>query len=99
MRVAYVMGRLNLSRRAPETKPGSWLICEAVDASLLDDPMNARPRSKPMNQSLIVYDRLGAVEGDTIAVSESREASNPFYPDKVPLDAYCSAILDTVEVG
>ena len=48
---------------------------------------------------VIVYDHLGASNGETIAVTESREASMPFYPEKkVPLDAYCAAILDRVSV-
>jgi microcompartment protein CcmK/EutM len=47
----------------------------------------------------VVYDHLGAGDGETIAFSESREACMPFYPEKrVPIDAYCSAILDRAAV-
>ena len=46
-------------------------------------------------ESLVVYDNLGASDGDLIAFSESREAAMPFYPEKiVPLDAYNAAMLD-----
>lgn len=99
MRLAWVMGRLTASRRVSNTPAGSWLICEALDAEALDDdPMRARPRRKPMAESLVVYDRLGAGEGDVIAVAESTEATNPFRPKKIVIDAYCAAILDTVSI-
>ena len=46
-----------------------------------------------------MYDHLGAGVGELVAFSESREACMPFYPEKrVPIDAYCSAILDAVQV-
>lgn len=99
MRLAWVMGRLTLNRRVSNTRPGSWLICEALDADSLDDPMRARPRRRPMPESLVVYDHLGAGEGDVIAVAESTEATNPFRPDRVVIDAYCAAILDSVEIS
>ena len=50
-----------------------------------------------MPESLIVFDQLGAHVGQLIAVSEGREASAPFYPENVPIDAYNAAILDTVQ--
>jgi microcompartment protein CcmK/EutM len=47
-----------------------------------------------------MYDHLGAGQGDLVAFSESREACMPFYPEKrVPIDAYCSAILDRAVVS
>jgi hypothetical protein len=50
-------------------------------------------------ETLVVYDHLGASDGDTIAFTESREATMPFYPDKkVPIDAYNAAILDEVKI-
>ena len=50
-------------------------------------------------ESLIVYDHLGAGDGDLIAFTESREAAMPFYPEKrVPLDAYNAAILDAAVI-
>lgn len=99
MRLAWVMGRLTASRRVTNTPAGAWLICEALDAEALDnEPMHARPRKKPMAESLVVFDHLGAGEGDVIAVAESTEATNPFRPDKIVIDAYCAAILDTVNI-
>lgn len=97
MRLAWVTGRLTLSRSLPELKPGSWLICEALDAAALDgDPATPGVRQKPMAESLIVYDRFGAGVGDLIAFSEGGEATQPFRPDRVPVDAYCAAIIDSI---
>jgi hypothetical protein len=32
-----------------------------------------------------------------VGLIEGREASAPFHPKKVPFDAYCACILDTVD--
>lgn len=98
MRLAWVTGRLTLNRRLEELRPGSWLICEAVDADGLPKLPNPSPRTAPMPESLVVFDQLGAGPGDLIGVSEGREAANAFYPDNVPIDAYCAAIIDTVHI-
>jgi microcompartment protein CcmK/EutM len=56
-----------------------------------------KPRKS--TESLVVYDNMGAREGDLIAFAESSEACMPFYPEKiVPLDAYNAAILDTAVI-
>ncbi|MEX2672151.1 MAG: EutN/CcmL family microcompartment protein [Phycisphaeraceae bacterium] len=99
MRLAWVTGRLTLSRGVPDFKPGSWLVCEALDAAALEgDAMKPGKRVKPMPESLIVYDRMGAGVGDLIAFSEGGEATQPFRPDRVPIDAYCAAIIDSVHI-
>ena len=49
-------------------------------------------------QALVVFDDLGAGEGQIIAVSEGREATMPWYPQNVPIDAYCAAIIDQVDL-
>jgi hypothetical protein len=33
-----------------------------------------------------------------VAFTEGREAANPFWPEPVPVDAYCSLIVDTIDV-
>ena len=43
-------------------------------------------------------DQLGAGNGSRIALSESREAAAPFYPEIKPIDAYNAAILDHLTV-
>ncbi|MFY8215268.1 MAG: EutN/CcmL family microcompartment protein [Chthoniobacterales bacterium] len=41
----------------------------------------------------MVYDQLGANVGQSIAISEGREAACPF-PSPTPVDAYCAALVD-----
>ena len=45
-----------------------------------------------------MFDELGAGVGSRIAISEGREAAQPFYPEVKPIDAYNAAILDTLSV-
>ena len=93
MRIARVIGKLTLSRSEPSLKGARWLI--AVPYSL--DGLKGDPAG--VGEELVVYDELGATEGQLIAVSEGAEAAGPFHPDQKPLDAYCAAILDTVQLG
>jgi microcompartment protein CcmK/EutM len=89
---------VTLGKRAPELKAGALLICEAMDATGLKDPMNFQVRQTPMPESLVVFDHYGAGAGDLIAFTEGGEATQPFRPQKVPIDAYCAAIIDTIHV-
>ncbi len=97
MRIGKVIGTVTINRRLPEFVSGRLLLVEAHDAQSLAGLDQNAGREKPMPESLVVYDNLGAGMGETIAISEGREASMPFWPKQVPIDAYCAAILDTVE--
>lgn len=99
MRIARVIGTVTLSRRLPDLKPGRYVIAEALDGRALEGLENATRREKAMPESLIVFDDMGVGVGQLIAVSEGREACMPWYPEKVPVDAYAAAILDSVEVA
>ncbi|HEX7008776.1 MAG TPA: EutN/CcmL family microcompartment protein [Phycisphaeraceae bacterium] len=98
MRIARVIGTVTLNRRLSDLKPGRLLIAEALDDAALEGLGRQARRARPMPESLVVFDELGAGLGQLIAVSEGREASMPFYPQRVPIDAYCAAILDAVEL-
>jgi ethanolamine utilization protein EutN len=50
-------------------------------------------------KSLVAIDSLGAAEGQMVAFTEGREAANPFWPDHVPVDAYCSLIVDSINIS
>lgn len=94
MRIGKVIGRVTLNQTY-ETLVGARFLLVAVQ-----DRFALAGRARKSNETLVVYDHLGAAEGDLIAVSESREACMPFYPEKrVPLDAYNSAILDRAVVS
>ena len=98
MRIARVLGTVTLSRNVAELRPGRYLLAEALDAGALAGLATSARRTLPMPESLVVFDQLGAGEGQLIAVSEGREATMPFFPGKVPIDAYAAAILDRVEL-
>jgi len=94
MRIGKVVGRVCLNQTYETLVGGRFLLVAIQDRFSLA----GKPRKSA--ETLVCYDNLGATEGDLIAVSESREACMPFYPEKrVPLDAYNSAILDRVVIG
>ena len=98
MRIARIIGNVTLGRRLPELRAGSLLLAEPLDGDAVRSPGASALRSSPTPESLVVFDELGAGDGQLIAVSEGREATMPFYPDKVPIDAYAAAILDAVHI-
>ena len=59
---------------------------------------NLRGASQQRAEAIVVFDVLGAGCGNQIAISEGREAAQPFDPAMVPIDAYNAAILDSVTV-
>lgn len=98
MRIAQVIGTVTMSRRLPELKAGRYLIAEALDGAALGGLASRAKRAAPMPESLVVFDELGAGVGQLIGVSEGGEATMPFLPERVPVDAYAAAILDTVQM-
>jgi len=93
MRIGRVVGRVCLNASYSTLAGGRFLIVE------IQDRFSLVGEKRKTSEFLVCYDHLGAGEGEMIAVSESREACMPFYPEKiVPLDAYCAAILDRVVV-
>jgi len=98
MRIGLVTGVVTLSSHLPELRPGRYLIIEALDRQALQGLPQRKPRSTPMPESLVAFDELGAGPGQIVAFSEGREACVPFHPARVPVDAYCAAILDNVEL-
>ena len=94
MRIGKVIGRVVMTQLHETLVGGRFLLVEVQDRFSL----SGKPRKS--TESLIVYDHLGATDGDTIAFTESREATQPFYPEKrVPLDAYNCASLDEVTLN
>ncbi|HEY8665222.1 MAG TPA: EutN/CcmL family microcompartment protein [Tepidisphaeraceae bacterium] len=94
MRIGKVVGKVVMTQTYDTLVGGRFLLVAVQDRFGLSG--NARKS----NEFLVVYDNLGATDGDLIAFSESREACMPFYPEKrVPVDAYNAAILDQVVVN
>jgi microcompartment protein CcmK/EutM len=93
MRIGKVVGRVTLNRAYETLAGGRFLIVEVQDRLALTG------EKRRTTETLVVYDHLGAGDGEVIAFAESREAAMPFYPEKrVPIDAYSAAILDRVTV-
>lgn len=93
MRFGKVVGQVTLSRCYDTLIGGRFLIVE------VQDRFSLAGQARKTNESLVVYDHLGANTGELIAFAESREACMPFYPEKrVPIDAYCAALLDRVVI-
>ena len=97
MRLARVIGTVTLNRRLNELKAGQYLLADVLDGQALAGLASAARRAAPMPESLVVFDQLGAGLGQVIAISEGGEATQPFRPDRVPIDAYCAAIIDNIE--
>ena len=92
MRIAKIIGTVTLNRSHPSLQGG---VLKLATALTLD---NLTGKSDEAADPLVVYDELGAGVGSRIALSESREAAAPFYPEMKPVDAYNAAIIDELTV-
>ncbi len=88
MRIAEVIGRVTLSRFHPSLRGGRFLVALPLPREALTEGSLAR------SEEIIVYDNLGAGPGALIAVSEGREAANPFGKTLTPVDAYSACLID-----
>ena len=88
MRIGTVIGRVTLSVRHPKLRGERLLLASPWTAETFAN-------RDATSYSIVVYDELGADAGQTIAISEGREAACPFDPP-IPIDAYCAALLDQV---
>ncbi len=92
MRIGEIIGTVTLNRLHPSLVGGRFKL--VVPLSFADLTGQG---GKPAEE-LTLYDDMGAGVGCRVAFSEGREAAQPFHPDVKPIDAYCAAILDTVNI-
>jgi len=93
MRLGIVRGHVTLTPTMQSLRSRTLAILEPVTME------NLRARnSQGGGKSLVAIDELGAATGQMVAFTEGREASNPFWPDPVPVDAYLSLIVDSYDV-
>jgi ethanolamine utilization protein EutN len=93
MRLGIVRGHLTLTP-AIESYRGKRLV--ALEPVTME---NLRAKNgKGGGKALIAVDELGAGLGQLVAFTEGREASNPFWPANIPVDAYCSMIVDSIDL-
>ncbi len=93
MRIGEVIGNVTLSRCHPSIQGSTWKIVVPLDVPALTGEEGGR------GEPLVVFDEFGSGAGSIIAISESAEASAPFHPDQKPIDAYCAALLDVVDIN
>jgi microcompartment protein CcmK/EutM len=92
VRIGRVIGTVTLNRWHESLRGARYRV--AMPQSL----DNLRGESQADGEGIVVYDELGAGDGSLIAISEGAEAAQPFRPDLKPIDAYCAAILDSVDL-
>jgi len=84
---------VTLAKWDPALQGATWKLAVPLKHSGLLGAVAGR------TEPVVVYDELGAGPGSLMAVTESAEASTPFYPNSKPIDAYNAAILDQVSVS
>ena len=93
MRLGIVRGHLTLTPAVESYRGRTLVIVEPVTME------NLRAKNGlGGGKALIAVDELGAAEGQMVAFTEGREAANPFWPGAVPVDAYCSLIVESIDV-
>ncbi len=92
MRLGIVRGQLVLSVAVPELVGTRFLIVEPLTAANL-----AADDGQGGGKALVVADHLAPGIGQTVGFVEGREAANPYWPGKAPVDAYCAILVDRVD--
>lgn len=93
MRLGIVRGHVVLNPAVDSYKGRTLVVVEPVTME------NLRAKNgKGGGKALIAVDELGAAKGQLVAFTEGREAANPFWPDSVPVDAYCAMIVESIDV-
>ena len=93
MRIAKIIGNVTLNQAHPSYQGASLKVAVPLSLdNLLDEQIELRSDVE------IIWDELGAGNGNLIAMAEGPEACRPFRPEKKPVSAYNAAILDDIEV-
>lgn len=93
MRIGIIRGHVTLQPAVASYRGRRLVVLEPVTMENL-----RAGNGKGGGKTLVAIDELGAAEGQMVAFTEGREASNPFWPDAVPVDAYCALIVDLVHI-
>ena len=92
MRIAEVIGTVTLSRAHPSLAGSRWVIGVPYSLKAL------RAGGPPDGEDVVMFDNLGAGRGQKVGVTEGTEAFAPFHPERKPLDAYCSLLIDQLVI-
>ena len=91
MRIARVIGTVTLNCKLAEVLPGRYLLVRTCNRGTLAGVNEGN------DETLVMYDELGARAGDHVGLVEGREATAPFHPNRVPFDSYNACILDEID--
>jgi len=94
LKVGSVIGRVTLSKGAPELAGARWLIVSPFTREHFQRGTEG-PVTMGTDPSLIVYDAIGGGVGQTIGYIEGREAAQPF-DQPTPIDAINAALIDEI---
>ncbi|HEY4381663.1 MAG TPA: EutN/CcmL family microcompartment protein [Acidobacteriaceae bacterium] len=94
MRLGIVRGHVTLSPAVPELIGKTLVVLEPVTMTNL-----VAKNGLGGGKSLVAVDALGAAQGQMVAFTEGAEATNPYWPNRVPIDAYCTLIVDSITTG
>ena len=94
MRLGLVRGHVTLCPAVPELLGKTLVLLEPVTMANL-----MAKNGLGGGKSLVAVDALGAAKGQMVAFTEGREAANPFWPNPVAVDAYCTLIVDSIAIG
>lgn len=94
MRLGKVIGRVTLSATIPSCVGARWLIVSPFNRNFFQNG-STPPDGMSGEPTLVVYDNLGGILGQTIGFVEGREAAQPFV-EPTPIDAINAALVDYV---
>jgi microcompartment protein CcmK/EutM len=92
MRLGLVKGHVVLNTAVPNLKGLRLVVVQPLSAEDLECSNGAAS-----GKSLVAVDQLGAAVGQIVGITEGREAANPFWPEPVPVDAYCTLIVKRID--
>lgn len=90
MRLGIVRGTVVLSVKDASLEGTRFLLVEPIVPAAL-----AARDGSGGGKTLVVADHLAPAVGQVVGFVEGREAANPYWPGRAPVDAYCSLIVDT----
>ena len=93
MRLGIIRGHVTLHPAVASYRGKTLVVLEPVTMENL-----GAANGLGGGKALVAIDELGAAKGQMVAFTEGREAANPFWPDVVPVDAYCSLIIDSINI-
>ena len=92
MKIGRVIGRVILSKKDANLPFGFLLVVSPLDKGQLSGEDKSQISKKLSN--IVLFDKLGARQGDLVSYVEGAEATAPF-DTPVAIDAYCVGIIDT----